>query len=129
MSANASLKASKPDIHLVGRNIYRLYAAAVRDKTTIPLTNLTNGARMADLGFNGFSHNNVAFLYDEDCPINKMYTINSTFLRLHILRHVNMKVKQLVAPWNVDAKGRRVIWQGQMCLWRAYRTHAVTINE
>ena len=33
------------------------------------------------------------------------YFINDTFLRLHMLRGVNMKVKELVAPWNVDAVG------------------------
>ena len=36
-----------------------------------------------------------------------------------------MKVKELVAPWNTDAIGRRIIWQGQMCLWKANRTQAV----
>jgi hypothetical protein len=45
-----------------------------------------------------------------------------------MLRGVNMKVKELIAPWNVDAVGSRVVWQGQWCLWRAFRTHAVLTN-
>lgn len=124
------LKNETPDVILAGRNIYRSYRTAVRDKVVI---NLGEGGgaskRMYDLGFKGVSHGGTPILYDEDCPVNKAYFINSTYLRLHILRHVNMKVKKLVAPWNVDALGRRVVWQGQWCLWRAFRTHGVVINE
>ena len=124
-----TMKGDKPDIILCGRNIYRAYRAAVRDKVTIPLTETGNGKRMMDLGFTGLSHQNIPMVYDEDCPVNKAYFINSKYLRLHILRHVNMKVKELAAPWNLDASGRRVVWQGQWCLWKAFRTHGVLINE
>ena len=64
-------------------------------------------------------------IYDEVCPVNKAYFINSKYLRLHILRGVNMKVKDLTAPWNMDAIGKRIQWQGQWCMWRMFRTHAV----
>jgi len=73
-------------------------------------------------------HNGIPLLYDEDCPVNSAYFINDTYLRLHMLRGVNMKVKELVSPWNVDAVGSRVVWQGQWCLWRAFRTHGVVTN-
>jgi hypothetical protein len=122
-------KGSKPDVILVGRNIRSHYQGAIRSKFTVPLTQLGSGKRMIDLGFTGASFGSVPILYDEDCPVNKAYFINDTYLKLHILRHVNMKVKQLVAPWNVDAAGRRVVWQGQLCLWKAYRTHAVLLND
>jgi len=124
-----TLKGDKPDLILCGRNIMRHYRAAVRDKVTINLSETSNGKRMVDLGFGGVSHNNIPMVYDEDCPVNKCYFINSKYLRLHILKHVNMKVKELVAPWNVDATGRRVVWQGQWCLWNAFRKHAVVINQ
>lgn len=124
-----TMKGNKPDIILCGRNIYRSYRAAVRDKVMIPLTDTGNGKRMMDLGFTGLSHQNISMVYDEDCPVNKCYFINSKFLRLHILRHVNMKVKTLSSPWNMDASGRRVVWQGQWCLWKAFRTHAVLLND
>jgi hypothetical protein len=95
---------------------------------TIPLTEGKAGKRMFDLGFEGVLHNNVPMMYDEDCPVNYAYFINDTYLRLHMLRGVNMKVKELVSPWNVDAVGSRVVWQGQWCLWKAFRTHAVLTN-
>lgn len=123
-----TLKNDKPDLILVGRNIYRLYRAAVRSKITFQLSDTSNGKRMMDLGFTGISHQNIPILYDEDCPVNKAYFINSKYLRVHILRHVNMKVKSLTAPWDTDASGSRIVWQGQLAIWRAYRTHGVINN-
>lgn len=123
-----TLKNDKPDLILVGRNIYRLYRAAVRAKVVFNLSETSNGKRMMDLGFTGISHQGIPILYDEDCPVNKAYFINSKYLRVHILRHVNMKVKNLTAPWDTDATGSRIVWQGQFALWRAYRTHGVINN-
>jgi hypothetical protein len=123
-----TLKGDRPTVILTGRNIYRMYRQAVRDKMTIPLSEGKAAKRMFDLGFEGCLHNGIPLLYDEDCPVSFAYFINDEFLRLHMLRGVNMKVKELVAPWNVDAVGSRVVWQGQWCLWRAYRTHGVVTN-
>ena len=109
-----TLKGDKPDVILTGRNLFRHYRTAVRDKVVINLSESNSGKKMMD---------------DEDCPVNKAFFINSKYLRLHILKHVNMKVKELVAPWTIDAHGRRIVWQGQWCLWKAFRTHAVLINS
>lgn len=122
------LKGDKPDLMLCGRNIIRNYRQAVRDKVSINIADTKNGKAMYDLGFEGTTHNGVVMLYDEDCPVDSCYFINSKYLRTHILKHVNMKVKDLVAPWNVDAIGKRVVWQGNWCLWRAFRTHAVVLG-
>jgi len=124
-----TLKGEKPDIILVGRNIYRLYRQAVRDKVVINMSESNSGKKMMDLGFSGVKHQAITMLYDEDCPVNQAYFLNSKFIRLHILRHVNMKVKELAAPWTIDAVGRRVVWQGQWATWKQFRTHAVVINE
>ena len=124
-----TLKGDKPDVILTGRNIYRHYRTAVRDKVVINLSESNSGKKMMDLGFSGVKHQNIPMMYDEDCPVNKAYFINSKYLRLHVLKHVNMKVKELVSPWTIDAQGRRVVWQGQWCMWKAFRTHAVLINS
>lgn len=124
-----TLKGDRPDVILVGRNIYRLYRQAVRDKVVINLSESNSGKKMMDLGFKGVQHQGIPMMYDEDCGVNRAYFINSKYLRLHILRHVDMVTKKLVAPWTVDATGSRVVWQGQLCNWRAYRTHAGLLNE
>lgn len=122
------LKGEKPDVILCGRNLYRIYRQACRDKTVINISETSNGKRMFDLGFEGISHNGIPILYDEDCPVSKAYFINSKYLRVHILRKVNMREKKLTSPWTMDASGSRVVWQGQFCRWRGFRTHAVVIN-
>lgn len=120
-------KDDKPDIILMGRNWYRTYKAAIRDKVTMPFAANANGKRMIDLGFDGVSHEGVTIMFDEDCPVNKMYVLNSKYLRLHMLKGVNMRVKNLNSPWDMDAVGNRITWQGQLCNWKQYRTHAVAV--
>jgi len=122
------LRGDKPDLILMGRNIFRIYRQAIRDKFTIPLAQTKGGKSMFDLGFEGFSHNGVACMYDEDCGVNRAYFINSKYLRPHIFKHVNMKVKDLSAPWSIDATGKRIVWQGNFCAWKFFRTHAVLRN-
>jgi hypothetical protein len=122
-----TMNSDKPDIIIAGRNWIRTYRAAVRDKLVINLNELKKGAGMVDLGFGGVAHDGIPMVYDEVCPVNKAYFINSKFLRMHILRGVNMKVKDLVAPWTMDASGNRVQWQGQWCQWRMFRTHAAVL--
>lgn len=126
---DVTVKGEKPDLILFGRNLYRTYRAAVRDKVVVNLAELGKGKGMVDLGFSGVAHQTIPIVYDEDCPVNKAYFVNSKYLRLHILRHVNMRVKELTSPWTMDASGRRIVWQGQWCSWKNYRTHAVLINE
>lgn len=123
-----TLKGEAPDLVLMGRNIMRIYRQAVRDNVVINISDTKSGKAMYDLGFKGFTHGGTTCLYDEDCGVNRCYFINSKYLRMHILKGVNMRVKELVAPWNIDAVGRRVVWQGQWCVWRAFRTHAVVRN-
>ena len=124
-----TVRKDKPTVILVGRDLYRAYSQAIRDKLVVNLSELGKaGKNMTDLGFNGFMHQKVPFLYDEDCPANKAYFINTKYLRLHVLKGVNFTTKKLTSPWDMDAIGRRTVWQGQLCLWRAHRTHAVLIS-
>lgn len=122
------MKGDKPDLILTGRNTYRMYRQAVRDKVVINLNATGNGKAMYDLGFEGVSHNGITMLYDEDCGVNRTYFINSRYLRTHILKSVNMRRKKLAAPWTIDAIGERIVWQGQFCSWKQFRTHAVLRN-
>lgn len=122
-------KSDRPDIIIMGRNLYRMYRQAVRDKFTIPLTDGGGaGKKMYDLGFQGVKHSGITMIFDEDCPVNTAFWLNSKYLRLHVLRHVNMRVKQLNAPWTQDVIGRRIVWQGNWVSWKMHRTHARVTN-
>jgi hypothetical protein len=121
-------KSPKPTVIFAGRNIYRMHKAAARDKQQIALKDTGTGKKLVNLGIVGTTHNGVPLLYDEKLPANVCYFVNEEYLTLHVLRGVNMKIKKLVAPWNMDATGRRVVWEGQLCSWRQYRTHAYLTN-
>jgi hypothetical protein len=118
----------QPTVIFAGRNIYRMHKAAARDKTTIPLSETGTGKKLINLGIVGTTHCGIPLLFDEKLAPNVAYFVNDEYLTLHVLRGVNMKIKQLVAPWDTDATGRRVVWEGQLCSWRQYRTHAYLTN-
>jgi hypothetical protein len=118
----------KPTVIFAGRNIYRMHKAAARDKAVINLNETGTGKKLVNLGIVGTTHNGVPLLFDEKLSANVAYFVNEEYLTLHVLRGVNMKIKQLVAPWDTDAIGRRVVWEGQLCSWRQYRTHAYLTN-
>lgn len=119
----------RPTVIFAGRNIYRMHKAAARDKTTIQLGQTGTGRKLVNLGIAGTTHGNVPLLFDEKLDPNVAYFVNEEYLTLHVLRGVNMKIKKLSAPWNLDATGRRVVWEGQLCSWRQYRTHAFLTNN
>jgi hypothetical protein len=118
----------RPTVIFAGRNIYRMHKAAARDKTVIQLGETGTGKKLINLGIVGTTHNGIPLLFDEKLGANVAYFVNEEYLTLHVLRGVNMKIKQLVAPWDTDATGRRVVWEGQLCSWRQYRTHAYLTN-
>lgn len=126
--SNDGQRAPNPSVIFAGRNIYRMHKAAARDKQMITLDSTGTGKKLVNLGIVGTMHNKIPVLFDEKLSANTCYFINEEYLTLHVLRGVNMKIKKLVAPWNVDAIGRRVVWEGQLCSWRQYRTHGYLTN-
>jgi hypothetical protein len=118
----------KPTVIFAGRNIYRMHKAAARDKQQISLDATGTGKKLVNLGITGTTHSGIPLLFDEKLAANDAYFVNDAYMSLHVLKGVNMKIKKLVAPWDTDATGRRVVWEGQLCSWRNYRTHAYLTN-
>ena len=121
-------KEEKPDGIIAGRNIYEMYADFLESKSSLAASTFGTLTSTADFGFEALKYGNVPVMYDPNCPDDKAYFINTRYLKLHVLRHVNMKVSKLSAPWIMDASGTRITWQGQLCLWKADRTQAVINN-
>jgi len=118
-----------PDVIFVGRNIFRMHRAAARDKSQIQLDSSGFGKKLVNLGIKGTTHQGIPVIYDEALAPNDFYFINDEYLSIHILKSANMKVKELTAPWNQDAIGRRYIMEYQLCSWKNYRTHAYGTNS
>jgi hypothetical protein len=121
-------KNERPSVIFAGRNIYRLHKAAARDKQQISLDSSGTGKKLVNLGIKGTTHGGTPLLFDEDLAANTAYFINDKYITWHVLKGVNMKVKQLSAPWTMDASGRRVVTEGQLCSWNNHRRHAVLNN-
>lgn len=117
-----------PNVIFVGRNIFRLHRAAARDKAQISLDASGFGKKLVNLGIKGTTHQGIPVIYDELLDSDAMYIMNDEYLKLHVLKGANMKVKKLTAPWNQDAIGRRFIMEYQLCSWKNYRTHAYVTN-
>lgn len=118
-----------PNVIFVGRNIFRMHRAAARDKSQIQLSESGFGKKLVNLGIKGTTHQGIPIIYDEALAPNDFYIVNDEYLSIHVLKSANMKVKQLVAPWNQDAIGRRYIMEYQLCSWKNYRTHAYGTNS
>jgi hypothetical protein len=118
-----------PSVIFVGRNIFRLHRAAARDKTQISLGDTGFGKQLINLGIKGTTHQGTPVIYDEFLAADDAYFVNENFLHIHILKSANMKVKELTAPWDVDAIGRRFIMEYQLCSWSNYRNHAYLTNS
>lgn len=129
MELDLNRDGERPSVIFAGRNIYRTHKGAARDKQHIALDASGTGKALVNLGIRGTTHNGVPLLFDEKLDANEAYIVNEKYLSLHILKGVNMKIKKLVAPWDMDAIGRRIVWEGQMCTWRNYRTHAFLTNN
>lgn len=118
-----------PTVIFAGRNLMRIHRAAARDKAQISLSETGFGKSLINLGIKGTTHQGLPMIYDEFMDPNDMYVLNEEYLSVHILSSANMKVKELVAPWNQDAIGRRYIMEYQLCSWNNYRTHAYVTNN
>ena len=113
---------------IVGRNICDMYADFLESKSSLAAQDFSRLTGKADFGFDQLNFRGVPVMYDPNCAPDKAYFINTKYLRLHVMRHVNMKVAKLEAPWVMDASGTRITWEGQLCLWKADGTQAVLNN-
>lgn len=113
---------------ICGRNIYDMYSDFLESKGMVASPNYKGLTGTADYGFESLHYRSVPVMHDPNCPDDKAYFINTKHLRLHVMRHVNMKVSKLNAPWIMDASGTRITWEGQLCLWKADGTQAVLNN-
>lgn len=117
-----------PSVIMVGRNILRMHRAAARDKAQISLSETGFGKQLINLGIKGTTHQGLPMIYDEFMDPDEFYVLNEEYLHVHILSSANMKLKELVAPWDQDAIGRRYIMEYQLASWNNYRTHAYGTN-
>jgi hypothetical protein len=114
----------KVSVIFAGRNMFTLHRNAARAKDTRQLSTDGFSKKLANLGLTGTSHQTIPIIYDEELDPNIAYFINEDELMIHILKNANMKMKDLVAPYDQDVIGKRYIMEYQLCAWKQFRTHA-----
>lgn len=105
---------NKPDFIVTDLLQWEKYAELVDGKTTIqqPLGKLAQ--EFANLGFTQLSFMGVPVVYDEYCPANTMYFMNSNTIQLWTKPGKDFKPTEMVKPPNMDAKVGQILWAGEL---------------
>jgi len=118
----------KITVIVAGRNIYNMHRNATRSKQHINLGETGIGKKLINLGVMGTTHQTIPLIYDEDMDRDTAFFINENEMMIHILKGANMKMKDLIAPYDQDVIGKRYIMEYQLCSWKQHRTHALVRN-
>lgn len=105
---------NKPDFIVTDLNQFQKYLALVDGKTTIQQPLGKVGQEFANLGFTQVSFMGVPVVYDEYCPANTMYMLNSNTLQLYVKPGKDFKPTEMVKPANMDAKVGQILWAGEL---------------
>lgn len=72
------------------------------------------GKMFGNLGFPYINFMGVPVVYDEYCPAQTLYMLNSETIQLWVDPQINFKMTELVKPANMDAKIGQVLWSGEL---------------
>ena len=105
---------NRPDFIVCDLATWNAYAELVDGKTTIqqPLGKI--GEEFANLGFVQISFMGVPVVYDEYCPPNTMYFLNSKTVALYTDPGTNFRTTELTKPANMVAKIGQLLWYGNL---------------
>lgn len=118
----------KISVIFAGRKIFNMHRAAARDNASLQLGVDKFGQKIANLGLTGTTHQGIKIVYDEDLPHDDCYFVNQNEIMIHVLKNANMKYEKLNGPMDQAIKGGRYVWEGQLCNWKSFRTHAYVTN-
>ncbi|MET3699351.1 hypothetical protein ABID53_003734 [Bacillus oleivorans] len=105
---------NKPDFIVTDLATWIKYAELIDGKTNIqqPLGKI--GQEFANLGFTQLSFMGVPVVYDEFCPANTMYFINSNSIQLYGKPGRIFQPSEMVKPHNQDAKIGQIFFAGEL---------------
>lgn len=104
---------NKPDYIVTDLDTWNAYAELIDGKVNIqqPLGKI--GQEFANLGFVQLSFMGVPVVYDEYCPENTMYFLNSDTIALHNKPGWDFRTTEIVKPANMMAKIGQLVWYGE----------------
>lgn len=105
---------NSPDFMVAGITAWNAVNKVVSAKyqTHSPVNNA--GKMFANLGFPFINFMGVPVVYDEYCPADVLYMLNSETIQLWSDPVINFKPTELVKPANMDAKIGQILWTGEL---------------
>jgi len=111
VSANCG---DSPDMVVTNTTLYTKYGRACQE---LKRFNPTQRYR-ADIGYNGYDFNNAFFCLDGKAPVNEIYFINTSDLKLNVHNKAMFTFTPLVMSQTSDSYFSRILFQGELSVRR-----------
>lgn len=113
MFNNCTLGNSRPTLIVTTQDLFEAYEANIEgDK--LRLTN----TKLGEVGFANLTYKGVPIVFDEDCPADSMYYLNSEFIKLVAAKGRNFVTTPFQRPENQDAKVAQILWAGNLLTFK-----------
>ena len=100
--------ADSPDLIMADTNAYKSFLGSLQ-----AIQRVTSD-RVASSGFTSVQYLNSDVIFDDACPANKMYFLNTDYLRLEVAANRNFVPGEAKMSVNQDAMVTPMFWSGQM---------------
>jgi hypothetical protein len=98
----------KPEFVLTTKEAWEIYESALQPQLRYQST------KSADAGFENLLYKSAPVMWDEDCPTENMYFLNSKFLKLKVHSDVWFKSTPFEKPHGQDARYSQILSYGNL---------------
>jgi hypothetical protein len=113
MYNNCTLSSSKPTLILTTQDLMESYEANIEgDKLRLTDT------KLGEAGFANLTYKGVPIVFDEDCPANTTFFLNSEYIKLITMKGRNFETTPFMRPQNQDAKVAQILWAGNLLTFK-----------
>jgi hypothetical protein len=114
MYLNLCLKKQAPNFGVTSLAVYSGYESKLLATINYNV-GMNNLMRNADYGFENYKFHNVTLTFDNDCGSDKMYFLNTKYLKLHVDKETYFVNMPFQRPYNQDARTAQVLLYGELC--------------
>ena len=109
-----SKRKDHPDLAITTQNIYQEIEKLLIKTMSYNTDALGSQLRDANLGFENIKYRGMIITFDEDCPANTLYILNTKYLKLNVDRETDFITLDTQRPVNQDATITPILWYGNM---------------
>ena len=100
--------ADRPDLIMADGNLYQIYESSLQQQQRFVNESLAAG------GFENLKFKSASVVYDDNCPTNHMYFLNTDYLYLKVDPDTEYEPMEERASVNQDAIVLPILWTGNM---------------